>query len=412
MHSTKFSMVLVAAMVLFAGCSSKYLADISPIPTIDYKGNVINYINDQPVEGAVVYLNGTEYRDESAADGSFSFQGVKEGTYDLIILAPSFFNHLERVSIYNSTTTQGNTTEFAIHSSYANFAELPSDPDMAITALKSQVEQLQRKVSRNDFTFNQEWIENLQLFQRHFLGSERTSDISILNPQSIQFFRDTTNRDHILSASSDDPLLIVNNRLGYRVEMVLDTLLIRNSPLGIDLHHQATTNFTEIETSNIESIERWEKNRQHVFRGSLRHFLMTLPTGRIHSEGFEMFSGARTQGPQSMGSTESSIQDVGVFADRILVETENPNEFYLSPPEELTITFRHIDPQSKPQFAMSDWNMKRSFLQFDEGDLRFNSNGLMLNPETLRVSGYWKYEQVMEMLPHYYNPHIDHPALQ
>lgn len=407
-----YSFLFILIITSLAGCSNKYLAEVPAVPRHNITGQVTDAVTGYPVENAILYVNGTEFKGQTDSNGHFTVDRIPNGTYEVLIIAPNYHNHYEKARIYDGQVNDSDNYSFEAVSLTSDLNNLPDAPDEAIRILQEQVRSLQNQLSSTGFTFNQQWVSNLQLFQRYFLGSERTSEINILNPQSLNFYVDPDQRGHLLSANSKNPLLIVNNILGYRIEMVIDTLIIRRNSFGIDMQYQGISNFTDIETDNIEQIEIWEDNRQNAFEGSLRHFLMTLPTGKMHNQGFEIFSGVRVQGPRVIGSVESSVNEVGIFDRDVLRPGIKPYEYILDPPGELVITHSRTDPKDKKDFALTDRDVKRSYIQLDNGPAQFNSNALVLNPETMRISGYWRYEQVIEMLPHYYNPHISHSALR
>lgn len=398
-------------LLISSGCSNTFLAEVKRIPTQSFDGQVADATTGSPIEGATLYLNETEFRDETDENGHVDIEHLPEGIYEILILAPGYYNHYESVHLYDGMTNDEERSRFELVSVDSNLNNLPDNPEKAVQVLQERVRTLRRQLSRNDFTFNQQWVDNLESFQRYFLGSQRAGDISILNPQSINFHVDPGKQGHLLSANSSSNLLIVNNVLGYRIEMVIDTLIIQRNALGIDMQYQGISNFSEIETSSIEQIEGWEKNRQEAFNGSFRHFLMTLPAGKMHSEGFEMFSGVDVQGPQMMGSAERSVNERGIFENTVLRPGKRSYEYHLLPPGELTVTHRDQVPKSKNPFALTSWDMKRSFIKIDSDSLYFNSNGFVMNPKDMRMSGYWRYQQVIEMLPQYYNPAVPHPAL-
>lgn len=403
---------LIVFFLSFAyGCSNTFLAEVESIPKQNFSGQITDATTGNPIEGAILYINETKFKGETDDSGHIDIEHLPEGIYEVLILAPGYFNHYESVHLYDGLTNSEERSLFEMVSVDRNVNNLPDDPEKAIQVLQDRVRTLRTQLSRNDFTFNQQWVDNLEAFQRYFLGSQRPGDISILNPQSINFHVDPDKQGHLLSANSSSNLLIVNNVLGYRIEMVIDTLIIQRNALGIDMQYQGVSNFSEIETNTVEQIEIWEKNREDAFKGSFRHFLMTLPAGKMHSEGFEMFSGVDVQGPQMMGSAESSVNEIGIFESSVLRPGEKSYEYQLLPPGELTVTHRDQVPKSKDPFALTSWDIKRSFIRIDSESLYFNSNGFVLNPQDMRVSGYWRYEQVIEMLPQYYNPAFTHPAL-
>lgn len=401
---------IMLLLFVINACSSKYLADIPPLPTQSFSGIVTDIHNGEKISNAIVFLNGTEYRSETGQNGDFTINSIAQGEYELLILAPTYFNYYESIFVYDGLVNGTNSTEFKLQRIPAYIVDLPQNSEEAISILKNQVNDLRRQLTRSEAPIDQQWISNLQSFQRYFLGSELTSEINVINPQTLQFSNEIDNPNHILSVKSEQPVLIINNRLGYRVDMVIDTLVITKNRFGIDMHYQGINNFKEIEADDSEQEQIWETNREKSFMGSIQHFLMILPLGRLHNAGYELFSGVSLRGPLVLGSSESSVTQTGIFTRDVLRPSPNPHEFILQHPDELTITYRHINPMdNKSEFALIDWDMKRTYLKLNDVPIRFNSHGLVLNPDDMRVSGYWKYRQVIEMLPHYYNPHISSP---
>jgi hypothetical protein len=117
------------------------------------------------------------------------------------------------------------------------------------------------------------WKQTLEKFKALLLGSSEEAKVCrILNPEVIDFDMDGLSH---LSAHTDKELVILNPALGYRVHVRLANFQMDEGWLSCEWKSR----FEELPPAGEAQYEEWQKNRERAFRGSLRHFLISLVRG-------------------------------------------------------------------------------------------------------------------------------------
>ena len=129
------------------------------------------------------------------------------------------------------------------------------------------------------------WKEWGHFFIENFIGTnENASQCTIKNTKSVKF-RLSKSRNK-LTAISDEPLIIENKALGYKISYQLEnfsydfedrTIIYFGYPL-----------FTEMETKRRKLKLRWKENRKLAYLGSTTHFMKCLYYNTISTQGFEL----------------------------------------------------------------------------------------------------------------------------
>ncbi len=226
----------------------------------EIKGTIFDE-NKKPVQGVSIYLDGTTTGTSTDINGEFSIKSLKINT-SLII---SFVGY---ETIYVNDPFQNNNQKFY---------------------LTVKNESLQEIVIRKElFTRKQK----MKVFKAYFLGRTKAGKLcKIMNEDDIDLQYDYDK--NILSATSKNPVQIVNSYLGYDVSFdiykfniffnfksIKETDVSRSLFLGTTLYKT---------TSESEQVT---KRRKHVFYGSKAHFFRNLTKGIWDKKNFLLFKGS------------------------------------------------------------------------------------------------------------------------
>ena len=141
--------------------------------------------------------------------------------------------------------------------------------------------------------------KNLERFKEQFLGtSELAERCTLLNPEVLEFTIDA--EDGSLRASSDSTLRIESAALGYRQGLILQEF--RWNPKTQRLTYKQHSRFEELTSLDPKAREAWVSNRRACYEGSKRHFLRSLATNRLESEGFAMYIGEGDEAMRTFGT--------------------------------------------------------------------------------------------------------------
>lgn len=106
----------------------------------------------------------------------------------------------------------------------------------------------------------------------------------VLNPKAISFYFDRN--ENLLTASSIEPIWVINDRLGYLIKVDLDDF--RYYVEREHLIYKSTLFFEPTKSSN--PLENMQLATNSVYQGSITHFFNSLVAKTLNEEGFGAFS--------------------------------------------------------------------------------------------------------------------------
>lgn len=231
-----------------------------------------------PAIGASVYLDGTSIGCSADANGRYSLT-VKEPVntnlvvsmvgYQTVVVANPFQHPVQRI-VLQPTTVE----------------------------IKAVV------ITGDHFTRKQK----LRMFRAQVLGRTRAGRrCRILNEQAITFSYDKEKR--MLEASADQPLVILNPFLGYRItfDMVAFQVKLMDNSLNtasvIESLFLGTMFFQDVKGKKGKE----EVRRTKCFEGSSFDFFRALRNNSLREHRFQLFSGGSLIAPDSCFSVSDSI---------------------------------------------------------------------------------------------------------
>jgi CarboxypepD_reg-like domain len=341
---------------------------------INITGKVFNDVSGEPLAGASVYINNSTIGSTTGADGSYTLFNVMPGTYDIIVTFVSFEAIIHRVSV-------------------------------GMTPLKFTF-RMNEKVTqmRNILVMSDEMRRNrIEKFRELFLGITLAADRSrILNEDDI-LFEGGEKKSEII-AFSEQPLIIVNRELGYRIYFDLKEFYL-NEEEGLS-YFVGYTRFEDLEGSNAR---KSAKKRLQYYLGSTMHFYHSLTDGNAEENDFRIFLVKDMQGTGLKAK-------IPVPGDSILgVDTVSQLKYidvrgimivnYLKDPYHKS----HLKTKTLLQHA-ADRGIESS-VSIIENPCFLDKSGILENPMSVRYSGFWGFEKLANMLPVDYNPPGRKPAI-
>lgn len=315
------------------------------------------YVNDENGEsiiGCSVYVDGTTFGTTSNELGFFSLQIPSKSNSILV-----FRNF-------------GYKTEFI---------ELQKVSGLIKITLKREIKELKEVViEKNVFSRKQ----MMQLFKSQFLGDNKAGrNCTIENEDQIYFTYDKKN--YKLSAYSDEPLIINNIYLGYKITYELKDFQCKLSKLTVRVDFVISCQyggyfiFQEKTTSN-----KVKKRRQESYEGSTLQFFRNLIDNKWDEENFILYK-------RSFPS--------------------NPNEHFKVIP--LDNNFYKVEIISKSDIVTQDrsitqfdilYNKKsQSKLLFYISEFNVDSYGVYTNYDSIILSGDISTKRVGDLLPTDFN---------
>lgn len=315
---------------------------------------------------AAVYLDRTTIGTTTNEAGEFTLPAVPVGSQKLVISFVGFVAQVVSVQVKAGVNT----------------------PVRVLLVLDArQVAEVQIKA-----THDKTWARQLKRFEKVFLGN--TAACKLLNPWAIDFAEDGVR----LTASAAVPLAIDNNELGYRLSFDLKTFA--SSPT--DFAIVGTVRFTDMETTDTLVIRRWQTNRERAYRGSVRHLIKALIDGKPGQAGFALYRDKEPGKPRSDNFDFERRTNL-VDAEKSLTVSRIPgtSQYYIALDGRVEI--HYVNGYTTAGFY-KDTSAPVSWLEARRHSLLADSEGNLLNPTDVVVSGSMAGERVSAMLPINYRP--------
>ncbi|MCA8831892.1 carboxypeptidase-like regulatory domain-containing protein [Hymenobacter pini] len=381
------------------------------------QGQVTDARTKEPLPFAGVFLANTTYGTTADSIGQYRLGGVAPGQYEMVV---SYLGY----QLYKKTITvqQSVTMPIALQPAAAQLGEVVVRP----------------KNKPADY----------QKFTRLFLGNSALSlKCRIENPQEVYVAYDPAARE--LTAVAPKTLKVLNPVLGYRityhrldfkVNYRMGTVTLLGWPV-----------FEELTPANPQQQQHWLEQRRQAYLGSLAHFLRSVRTNQVQSEGFVVRplitepDNPQTQlHVQQAGDSLAAVQTLNGLTSRIYQQelaaadirrlVPDTTHVQLQYKHSLQVTYVAEKPEDtfvaetrmQRQFAQQEMQ-KRKYMGSNTNaiirgttdpvqqvsEIRFlgpvaeiQPNGYLLNPLSIRVDGYWGYERVGESLPLDYTPSL------
>ncbi|MBC3539621.1 carboxypeptidase-like regulatory domain-containing protein [Rufibacter sediminis] len=405
--------LLLLALLVFPFSGKTYGQSASVV------GAIVDAQTKQPLGFATVYIAQTTFGTNSAENGTFKLTGLPAGTHELVV---SFLGY--ETLTHKVTLTAGKQLSFRFE-------------------LLARANALQEIVIRPDSN----WRYNYGVFLKNFIGqTANAAKTEILNPEVLYFHFDPETQE--LTAEAVKPLIIESKALGYRVHFELADFKVNFA--NQQTFHAGYPRYEAMKPRSKAQAKRWQEARLKAYRGSLMHFARALYNRNLEAEGFNVRKMQRRPNPSR--PPEEEIQ-AGLKRARALAsgtitihksgEPEDSLQYWLRMKRlDKTVAYLYKDPIPYEQLVRPDASGDRLRLQFEDilnvvytkekEELGFvnqslfsqrrapsfqNSllsltepytfiepNGMILNPHSHFVEGYWGWEKLAEMLPLDYAP--------
>jgi hypothetical protein len=362
-------------LVVMGGAPS--LSQITPRVTVS--GRVIDDSTQAPVQNANVFIANTTLGCGTDENGRFQIRNVPVGPCEIVTSRVGYSMRLMRV-----TLSESRKSEFEIELRATN------------------VELSEVVVSAPDPVEWKKWAER---FRKLFLGTTRNArECRIVNPEVLDF---KTDANGAFNASVRAPLQIENPRLGYHIEFYLNLFREVESPptlvaqsRGPVLMFEGQSQYTELKPSSPDDSVLWKENRQRAFKGSPRHFLISLFNRELEREGFII----RLSSGLSVGASDPrALLTVG--ESEILWDSPKSHEKILK-----FKGFLEVEYDGEPVEFGYDLLRKKgsdaqvSWIRLNYDAVTIDSRGLIKDWFPTTISGYWAWKRVADALPLDYDP--------
>jgi len=359
-------------------------------------GVVLSGEDNSPLPGASVFLVNTTIGTSSDISGAFTLKDVPNGKF---LLAATFVGF------------QSLTVEIPVEG--VDAYKLILRPDTA------QLADITVKARRSN---KHEWLNNLNLFTKYFIGEgENASQCKLLNPEVLRF---EVTKDEFKAFSSDG-LVVENRALGYKVRYQLS--FFRFSFSDYRITYDGYPIFEELTASSEEEKKAWEVARLETYKGSMMHFMRAFYARKLTEEGFVL---RKVEEEFNLKGERKLVADVGdstvtypevfgrkhaeFYTQRYKSITDTVNSTLEHPllSFEKMLEVRYVGKKEPYiyQRARRDPNQigydrpQTSLLKLLKPSVWVQADGQFFNSNDIYCEGYWTWELMADALPINYQP--------
>jgi CarboxypepD_reg-like domain len=334
-----------------------------------------------PLQAATIFLTGRMNITASDGNGNFSLNNLKAGNYNLVVTMIGYKPVIKDVAIL--------------------------DRDIKlILQLETQPVNLEAVTVKPD----KSRLKNLDIFKRQFLGeSENALQCKILNSEILTFNLD--NKTDILTARSDDILIIKNQALGYQLKYVLLNFEYdqrKNSTI-----YQGYPSFEELKGTPEEEVQ-WKINRRLAFLGSIHHFIRSIYNEHCRADGFIVYK-IKNRQPFDLANTKKDLIKIDYrqvsFDSLLTIKDEHFKTLHFKD------ALYTIYTKGKEQVNFKNKNYSLDGMYTDRwlpegqvsivtlfGPVSIDDDGLFEPTSNLYFEGYMGWEKIADLVPYEYTP--------
>ncbi len=206
-------------------------------------GQVLDSKTKEPLIGVSVYINNSSIGKETDKNGNYELK-TSLVNFEVVASMVGYKTDFKKVKILEG---------------------VPLKIDFYLLDETLEMPELEIKDSRSA-----EWYKNLELFKNSFLGTSSYSKLCKIVNEGDIYFKGSENDS--LFIFSKNPLIVINEGLGYKIECNILLYKYTNSD---DIYtYSYKMKFEDI--AEMERKEEYSGIRSKAYHGSLKHFLSSL----------------------------------------------------------------------------------------------------------------------------------------
>ncbi|WP_128548600.1 carboxypeptidase regulatory-like domain-containing protein [Larkinella soli] len=337
-------------------------------------GYVTDAATGKPMPFAHVYVNGSTRGAVTDEKGYYTLAGVPPGTVEI---AASFVGYQPATQKLRFENTS---------------------PQKADFRLKASVQMLDAVTVRGN---PKGWERHLRQFKKQFFGEPFGGQCLLVNSEVLHFKEE---KDH-LYATANEPLIIENQALGYRVIYALQHF---DATASGNVYSAGSARFEELKPENERQAVRFRRNRLTAYQGSIRHLMATLIDNTFGQAGFLVYQEDVTRPIPIEGRTitlAAAIRDykrlIPVQASTLIQPGRLATERRLVSPMKLIVfytnAFSGFSPYPDARYAYTE-------MKLPGGQMHMTVDGVITMPEGMEAKGSMGNDRLSTMLPADWKP--------
>lgn len=357
-------MKLIRCCFLFLFISLSFIAKSQ----ITISGKVVDSASHEPLQGASVFAQNTTQGTVTSAGGEFSLQ-LKSGGYELIISYTGYITQEVRI-----TENKDQQIEIVL---------IKEDKTLSEVVIQSSNEVMDGWEKYGDF------------FISHFIGATPFSEkCTIQNKDVVKFFY--YRRSDKLKVMATEPLLIVNDALGYDLRYQLDSFVYYYKT---DLSSYRGTCFFTEKLGTVSQAMVWKTNREKAYFGSRLHFMRSVYDSTVKQSGFTISE------LNANDKTKFSLL-TKPLSEKYYSVIDSLDEVEIYYPQKISVTYVKAVPENQylEQFKLPmDVGVQISYIDI-LNPITIKQNGYYYDQRDWINQGYWSWKNLADLLPYDYIP--------
>ena len=328
----------------------------------------------KPMPFANVYVNGSTRGATTDEKGYYSLSGVPLGTVEI---AASFVGYQPATKTMRFDNTA---------------------PQKANFSLKSSEQMLDAVTVRGN---PKGWERHLRQFKKQLFGEPFGSQCVLINSEVLNFNEE---KDH-LYATANEPLIIENQALGYRLFYALQHF---DANASGNVYSAGMARFEELKPENERQASRFQRNRLVAYTGSIRHLMVSLIDNTFEQSGFMVYQEDLTKAisiEQRAITLAAMVNDykrlVPVKTSTLIQPGRLATERKLVSPVKLIVFYTNANsgfsPYPDARYAYTEMILPR-------GQLQTTVDGVITMPEGMEAKGSMGNDRLSTMLPADWKP--------
>jgi TonB-dependent SusC/RagA subfamily outer membrane receptor len=221
------------------------------------RGKITDRRTGEPLPFANVYINRTTLGTATTIDGDFIITNITAGSVELISSLVGYETGKITLIVRSGETKVVNITLKPTETQLS---------EVTVTAKKDK-----------------RWLKDLEEFTKGFVGKDEIAKHCIIQNAEVLEFEHM--KGNGLEATASEPLVLINNSLGYQVTYELVHFKLFPTSYLI----AGNIKFELLDTSDSTLMQRWIINREKVYRLSPRNFYRAFVTNRLAENGYEVY---------------------------------------------------------------------------------------------------------------------------
>lgn len=329
------------------------------------EGKVTDSITKEPIPFVSIYLSGTTIGTLTNSEGIYRLESILKGRYEIV--AAIVGNESTIISI-DITNDEKKVVNFSLKPIHYEFNSIDVEDKIP-----------------------QEWIKQLVQFKKLLLGNNIfAEECKILNEYRIDFIEN----DAVFLARLEEPLIIENNALGYKINCIIKDFEYRKT--SKKLSYKVYPVFTEIVPSTKDLLEDFHSNRLEAYLGSTTHFFNSLISDEndFHDEGFQI---------SYMNNYRNAIGAV-YMKEELITNDDRTGYFVLNPSSGSKNIYGTKSNFLKIEYWRDGKRTTSWITGIPEFGIELDPSGYIISSDRFSIHGEMGKEGVATMLPRFWKP--------